>query len=267
LAGNARNFDGDALEEGELVLLRHRAGDSVLLRLLKGSQAIDALGVVDLSSAVGAAPGAIVDWGGTPFRVLRPTLADLLAHLRRKAQIITPKDAQHLLLLAGVGPGSTVAEAGAGSGALTVVLAHAVGPNGRVISYDRRAEFLSVARQNVRALGLEDRVEFRERDVVADGLDLPVAGSIVLDLPEPWGVFASAKKTLRLGGSIAVYTPTYNQLERSVRELRQHGFEEVRSLELLERALHVGEGGTRPEFEMLGHTGFLTGARWMGGPW
>ena len=253
--------------EGDTVALKRAGAPALLVRLARGPQKVGTEGVLDLTELLGKPPGTPVTWLGTTYRAVRPSLSDLLGSLRRGAQIVTAKDAAHLLFLAGVAPGATVAEAGAGSGALTVVLAHSVGPHGRVISYDRRAEFLSVARQNVRALGLEDRVEFRERDVVADGLDLPVAGSIVLDLPEPWGVFASAKKTLRLGGSIAVYTPTYNQLERSVRELRQHGFEEVRSLELLERALHVGEGGTRPEFEMLGHTGFLTGARWMGGPW
>jgi tRNA (adenine57-N1/adenine58-N1)-methyltransferase catalytic subunit len=257
----------DRLLEGELVLVRHRPNDSSLFRLRRGPFTVEGKGVVDLTAAIGARPGVTIDWAGTPYRVVRPSLVDLLAHLRRRAQIVTPKDAQHLLLLAGVGPGSRVVEAGAGSGALTTVLAHAVGPAGRVITYDRRPDFLEVARKNVTAAGLEDRVEFRLRDVTTDGLDVPEVGSLVLDLPEPWAVLPSAVGVLVIGASIALYTPTYNQLERSVRELKALGFEEVRSLELLERALHVGDGGTRPEFEMLGHTGFLTGARWMGGPW
>jgi tRNA (adenine57-N1/adenine58-N1)-methyltransferase len=256
-----------SLREGERVLVRRRPGDAHLLPLRRGPQEVEGVGIVDLTPAIGGPPGTIVSWAGTPYRVLRPTVGDLLAHLRRKAQIITPKDAQQLLLLGGVAPGATVVEAGAGSGALTVVLASAVGPEGRVVSYDRRRDFLDVARANVEASGLSDRVTFVERDVARDGFDRTGVTSVLLDLPEPWPVFPAARSALVPGGSIAVYTPTYNQLERSVRELRSAGFEEVRSLELLERALHVGEGGTRPEFEMLGHTGFLTGARWMGGPW
>ncbi len=224
-------------------------------------------GVVDLTPLVGADPGSPFDWAGTRYRVLRPNLSDLIAHLRRRAQIVTPKDAQQLLLLGGVGPGAKVLEAGAGSGALTMVLAFAVGPTGRVISYDRRPDFLEVARRNLAAAGLEDRVEFRLRDLGAEGIEERGASSLVLDVAEPWTVLPSARDALVAGGSVATYTPTYNQLERTVRELRALGFEEVRSIELLERSLHVGEGGTRPEFEMLGHTGFLTGARWMGGPW
>jgi tRNA (adenine57-N1/adenine58-N1)-methyltransferase catalytic subunit len=257
----------ERLREGETVLVRHRPGDSFLLPLRAGPQTIEGAGVVDLGAAIGAEPGFTISWAGTPYRVVRPTLADLLAHVRRKAQIVTPKDAQHLLLLAGVGPGGRVLEAGAGSGALTIVLAATVGSAGRVFSYDRRRDFLDVARGNVTLAGLADRVEFRERDVAESGFDATGATSVLLDLPEPWLALAHARASLVPGGSIALYTPTYNQLERGVRELKAAGFEEIRSLELLERALHVGEGGTRPDFEMLGHTGFLTGARWMGGPW
>jgi tRNA (adenine57-N1/adenine58-N1)-methyltransferase len=255
------------LRTGETVLVRHRAGDAHLLRLLPGPQTVEGVGIVDLGPAIGAAPGTVVPWAGVPYRVLRPTVADLLAQVRRRAQIVTPKDAQALLFLGGVAPGGRVLEAGAGSGALTVVLAAAVGESGRVLSYDRRRDFLDVARANVEATGLGARVEFRERDVARDGFDTTGATSVLLDLPEPWSVVEAARTALLPGGTIALYTPTYNQLERSVRALREAHFEEVRSLELLERALHVGEGGTRPEFEMLGHTGFLTGARWMGGPW
>jgi len=249
------------LEEGEPVLVRRREGDAFLLTLAKGPQSVEGIGVIDLTSQIGRRPGGTVEWAGATYRVLRPSLADLLRQLRRRAQIITPKDAQQILFLAQVGPGAQVAEAGAGSGALTVVLAHAVGPTGRVRSYDRRADFLEVARRNVAHTGFAGRVEFIERDVAAQGFDATELDSVVLDLPEPWAVLDAAHRALAVGGAVATYTPTYNQLERTVRALRSLGFEEVRSVELLERPLHVGEGGTRPEFEMLGHTAFLTGAR------
>ena len=253
--------DERRLREGEIVLLWRRSGDSLLVPLQRGPQTVDNRGVVRLDDAVDARPGTVIGWAGAEYRVFRPSLSDLLAHLQRRAQIVTPKDAQFLLYLAGVGPGSTVVEAGSGSGALTIVLAHAVGPTGRVISLERREDFLRAARENVRSSGLETRVEFQERDVVRDGLDAHDVDAVVLDIPEPWEVFGSAHEALVSGGHLATYTPTYNQLERGVRSMHTAGFAEVRSLELLERAMHVGEGGTRPEFEMLGHTGFLTGAR------
>jgi tRNA (adenine57-N1/adenine58-N1)-methyltransferase len=180
--------------------------------------------------------------------------------MRRRAQIITPKDAIALLHLAGVGPGGRVAEAGSGSGGLTLFLAHAVGAEGRVVSYDLREDHQRTARENLERAGFSGRVEFRIGDVrqgVPDqGLD-----AWVLDLPDPWESLGPLLPSLRVGGHLAAYVPTYNQLERTVREMRSRGLVEVRAEELLERALHVGEGGTRPETEMLGHTGFLAAGR------
>lgn len=251
----------ERFREGETILLRRPGEAALLLHLLARPQTLEGKGVVDLTPLVGQPVGSAFAWAGAQYVALRPGLSDLIGQLERRAQIVTPKDAMQLLYLAGVAPGGRVLESGAGSGALTVVLAHFAGPTGRVITYDRRDDFLSVARRNVALAGFADRVEFRARDVVRDGFDETGADSVVLDLPEPWGVAAAARTALAPGGHLATYTPTYNQLERTVRELRAQGFEEVRSVEILERALHVGEGGTRPEFEMLGHTGFLTGAR------
>lgn len=250
-----------ALREGEVVVLRGPGGMSVLLELRPGTTEIPGRGVVDLSRTIGQAAGTDLAWAGATYQVDRPGLADFLAHLRRRAQIVTPKDAMYLLYLAGVGPGSHVAEAGSGSGALTTVLAYAVGESGRVESFERREDFLDVAQQNVASAGLSGRVRFHRGDVASDGLGTGPFDAVVLDLPEPWSVLPHAKRSLRAGGRLATYTPTYNQLERTVRALREHGFQDVRSLELIERELHVGEGGTRPAFDMLGHTGFLSGGR------
>ena len=251
----------DSWQEGDTVALKRAGEPALLVRLARGPQKVGDQGVLDLSGQIGQPPGGAVTWLGATYWALRPSLSDLLGTLRRGAQIVTAKDAAQLLVLAGVGPGATVAEAGSGSGALTVALAYAVGPSGRVISYDRRDDFLEAARSNVRRAGLEARVTFRRRDVVTEGLDASDLSGVVLDLPEPWGALSSVRSSLAAGGYVATYTPTYNQLERTVRALRDLRFDEVRALELLERGLHVGEGGTRPEFEMLGHTGFLATGR------
>lgn len=252
---------GEPWTEGDTVALKRTGEIPLLLRLARGPQKVGNEAVIDLTELIGQPPGTAVEWLGNRYWALRPSLSDLLGSIRRGAQIITAKDAAHLLYLAGVAPGATVAEAGAGSGALTIVLAYSVGPAGRVISYDRRDDFLEAARANVRRAGLEARVFFRKRDVAAEGLDATDLSSVVLDLAEPWTVLPSARAALAPGGYVATYTPTYNQLERTVRTLREVGFDEVRAVELLERGLHVGEGGTRPAFEMLGHTGFLACGR------
>jgi len=257
-------MDDDRWNEGETVALKAVGRPAILVTLARGPTRVGEDAVLDLSAQIGAAPGGSVEWLGTKYSVVRPSLADLFASMRRAAQIVTPKDAVALLFLAGVAPGAHVVEAGAGSGALTIALAHAVGPDGHVTSFDRRRDFLDAARANVSRAGLGARVTFRERDVARDGIDVVGVASVLLDLPEPWTVLGSAARALRPGGYIATYTPTYNQLERTVRALRSEGWDDVRALELWERELHVGEGGTRPSFEMLGHTGFLAAGRRVG---
>jgi tRNA (adenine57-N1/adenine58-N1)-methyltransferase catalytic subunit len=254
----------DIWAEGDAAALVRPGETPVVFRLRPGPQALGQRGVLDLSAEIGRAPGGEVEWVGHRYRLLRPSLSDLLGTLDRGPQIITAKDAFHLAYLAAVSPGADVAEAGTGSGALTLVLATLVGPTGHVHSYDRRPEFLDAARRNLERAGLADRVTFQLRDVVADGLGPEPRTSVVLDLPEPWSVVRAAHASLRQGGYAVTYTPTYNQLERTVRAMRDAGFTDVRSLELLERPLHVGDGGTRPAFEMLGHTGFLSVGRKVG---
>jgi tRNA (adenine57-N1/adenine58-N1)-methyltransferase catalytic subunit len=247
--------------EGETVALKARGAPAILVALARGPTRIGDGGVIDLTGQIGRPPGDAIEWLGTSYRVVRPSPADRFAAVRRGAQIVTPKDAAQLLFLAAVAPGGRVAEAGAGSGALTIVLATAVGPNGHVTSYDRRTDFLDAARANVARTGLAERVTFRARDVAQDGFDVTGVDSVVLDLANPWDVLAAAHAALVTGGYAATYTPTYNQLERTVATFRSLGFDEVRAVEVLERGLHVSDGATRPDFEMLGHTGFLAAGR------
>ena len=254
----------DEWAEGDTAVLVRPGEPSWLVRLQRGSQAMGDRGVLDLSGEIGHSPGGEIPWLGRRYRLVRPSVADLLGTLERRPQIVTAKDAFHLAFLAGVTPGAEVAEAGTGSGALTLVLASLVGAPGRVFTYDRRPEFLEAARRNLERAGLADRVVFLLRDVVTEGLPGDRLASVILDLPEPWGAVASAHRALREGGYLATYTPTYNQLERTVRTMRETGLGDVRALELLERPIHVGEGGTRPGFEMLGHTGFLAVGRKVG---
>jgi tRNA (adenine57-N1/adenine58-N1)-methyltransferase catalytic subunit len=251
----------EAWMEGETAVLKRPGEPAILVRVVPGPQSVGDHSVLDLGGQIGRRPGEEIRWVGSVFRLLRPSLADLLSTIRRGPQIVMAKDAAHLLFLTGVSPGATVVEAGSGSGALTIALAHAVGPLGHVTSYDRRPDFLEDARRNVDRAGLLDRVTFRERDVARDGLDATEVNGVLLDLPEPWLVVAAARTALRVGGYVGTYTPTYNQLERTVQALRAERFDEVRALELLERPIHVGDGGTRPDFDMLGHTAFLAVGR------
>lgn len=67
---------------------------------------------------------------------------------------------------AGIAPGQTVIDVGAGPGYAALDLAEAVGAGGRVIALERSRNFLAHLRRTATAAGL-DRIEAREHDVSA----------------------------------------------------------------------------------------------------
>jgi tRNA (adenine57-N1/adenine58-N1)-methyltransferase len=250
------------VKPGDRVVLLGQDGSKVAVRIEPGARRVDGMGVVDPASLSGTVFGAITKIGNRRFIVLRPSLLDRIETLHRKAQIILPKDAAHIILDCDISAGKRVVEGGAGSGAMTTALASAVSPGGRVVTYDIRAEYLRQARHNIEQAGLDGVCEFREADITAPGaIAERDVDAVVLDIPEPWNAADNAWDALRPCGYLACYTPTVNQVEQSMRALRERRFIEVRAVEVLQREMIVVEKGIRPSFEMLGHSGYLTFAR------
>lgn len=220
---------------------------------------IPGLGTLD-STKLRAAIGRRVQVGERSFIVLLPSVHDFHQTMVRGPQTLTPKDLGAILYGADVAPGSSVLEAGSGSGGLTVALARAVGSGGRVISCDVRPEAIKTARSNVERAGLSSVVDFRTVDVrtgIPDrGLD-----AIILDLPDPWAVVGAAWDALRPCGTMASFSPNMEQVKETVAAIRARPLVDVRTIEVIEREMEVREIGVRPSFAPLGHTGYLTFAR------
>lgn len=242
------------------VVLIDSKGKKRVIALTGGSVRIGRLGVLDTSRIDGNTLGSTIRIGEAKFLVLEPTLLDRVESITRKAQIVLPKDAASILVNCDIKSGSKVVEGGTGSGALTIVLANFVQPNGEVISYESRKDFLKTARRNIRNAGMLDFCSLREADITRSLTERNV-DAVVLDIPNPWEAVGPAHEALRPGGRIACYVPTVNQVERTVRQLEMHAYIELRTIETLEREMVVGDMGTRPSFKMLGHTGYLTFAR------
>ncbi len=107
-------------------------------------------GIVRHEAVAGLPEGStVVTSTGGRLRVLRPTLEEYILAMPRRTQVIYPKDLGQIIIRSNLRPGDRVLEAGVGSGATTLALLQAVGPGGQVISYERRAEFARLARENV----------------------------------------------------------------------------------------------------------------------
>jgi len=197
---------------------------------------------------------------GYAFLVLEPSTADLLQRLKRRTQIIYPKDAAYITMRLNLFSGRRVIEAGTGSGGLTLTFARAVLPNGHVYSYDDRPEHQALARRNLERLGLADHVTWHLRDI-REGFVEHEVDALFLDVRTPWEYLAQAKHALGAGGFFGALVPTTNQVSDLLEGLYGHQFVEVTVEELLVRHYKPVAARLRPEDRMVAHTGYLVFAR------
>ena len=285
-AGCGRTLSGVISRRGPFA-----PGDQAQLTDPKGRQHLAVLqpgkvfhthrGSIALDDLIGSPEGSVVrSSAGTPYVALRPLLADFTLSMTRGAAVVYPKDAAQILAMADIWPGVRVLEAGAGSGALSCWLLRAVGPDGLLVSYERRSDFADIARANVEKFfgGPQPRWELRvgefgrERDTGDEGTGDEGTGDegtgdepfdrVVLDMLAPWECIGTAARVLLPGGVLACYVATVTQLSATVEAVRGHGgFDEPAAWESLTRGWHADGLAVRPEHRMVGHTGFLVTAR------
>ena len=252
------------LRDGERITLTDPKGRRHSVVLASGGRFHTTKGAVNHDALIGGPEGVVVtSVGGTAFLALRPLLNEFTVTMPRGAAVVYPKDAAQMLMVADVFPGARVVEAGAGSGGLTCSLLRAVGPTGRLRSYERRADFAAVARTNVaRFFGCEPGGwELMVGDLVESLDDEPI-DRVLLDMLAPWECVDALARRLVPGGVLCCYVTTTTQLGRTVETLRVHGgFTEPEATECLVRAWHAEGLAIRPRHDMVGHTGFLVIAR------
>ncbi len=248
------------VEQNDTVVLIDEGLKKIIVDTNWKTDKIRGIGVIDPKTLVGKEYGNKLEIGNKKFWLLIPSLQDKLQGLYRQAQIILPRDAAHIRMNCAIEPGQTVLEAGIGSGSLTIALASAVGPQGKVISYDIREEFIEHAMKNLRQSGLSQYVTTKLKDVT-EGIDEHDLDAIILDIPNPWAAVEHVWNGLKVGGYLCTYSPLISQVEQTVRAIEQHPFIECKTYENIQREMVISKHGTRPSFDMLGHTGYLTFAR------
>lgn len=252
---------GGPAREGDLALLVAKRRKQFLIQLRPDGQLQTHRGILHHRDLIGLPWGSRVQsHTGTDFLLLPPSLRDVLLRTKRQSQIMFPKDIGYVLLRLSVGPGSVVIEAGTGSGALTTALAWAVGPQGKVLSYDRRADMQAVALRNLDRVSLADRVELRNQDIEA-GFGSERAGALFLDLPYAEQYLGQARVALEDGGSLGAILPTANQVSDMLAALGEHSFGESEVCELSLRFYKPSSERLRPTDRMVAHTGYLLFAR------
>ncbi|XP_075227372.1 tRNA methyltransferase 61 [Lycorma delicatula] len=213
--------------------------------------------------------------------VLHPTPELWTLTLPHRTQIIYTPDISMIILQLEIKPGSVVIESGTGSGSLSHALARCVRPNGHVYSYDFHEQRVLIARKEFDNHGLSDIITVEQRDVCQSGFSTDCDGkadAVFLDLPHPWLVVPFAESSMKKsGGRLCSFSPCVEQVQKTCLALHENGFEEISTMECLQRELCVQTKSfpvvaedknesentktmitTVAKNTMPGHTGYLT---------
>lgn len=261
-------MSGSPFAPGDRVLLTDPKGRRYLVVLQPGQRFSSHLGFVSHDDLLGRPEGSIVTSTlRARFTAFRPLLADYVVKMKRGAQVLYPKDLALIVMWADIYPGATVVEGGAGSGALSLALLRAIGPTGRLITYEIREDFLAQAGRNVEGyLGKAPNWELKLADLYAGIPEGPV-DRVILDLPEGWRAVEPAAKALRPGGILLAFFPTVPQVQQMAEALaRQPLFLPPEIFETLLRPWQAAGLSVRPHLRMVAHSGFILVSRRLAEP-
>ncbi len=224
-------------------------------------------GIIEHNDIVGMDEGSVIKSTlGSDFLLFRHLMVDHVLSMPRGAAVIYPKDSAQILVEGDIFMGARVLEAGAGSGALSMTLLRAVGPEGHVFSYEIRDDHLEYAVDNVTEYFGEQPAWWTPKlgdlkDVTVEDLGGPV-DRIILDMLEPWECLEQVRDLLIPGGVFMTYVATVPQLMKVMEGIRElKCFTEPRAWESLVRDWKVEGLATRPEHRMNAHTAFLIWTR------
>ncbi|KAK0719897.1 S-adenosyl-L-methionine-dependent methyltransferase [Lasiosphaeris hirsuta] len=207
------------------------------------------------------------------IHVLPPTPEIWTTSLPHRTQVVYTPDASYILHRIRARPGSTLIEAGAGSGSFTHASARAVYNGslvkgkrpGKVFSFEFHEERYHKMKKELSDHALDGIVQLTHRDVYKDGFLVdgksPEADAVFLDLPAPWEalpLLSRQRPQLREGEAgeaganpwvsplhpkksvfICTFSPCVEQVTRTVSTLRHLGWVDIEMVEIANRKLHT----------------------------
>ena len=196
---------------------------------------------------------------GDEFVVREPRGPDLFDHFERTGAPMMPRDVGLVIGFTGAAADDRVLDAGTGTGVLAAYLGR-IGAD--VVTYERNPEFAEVARENMRLAGVADAVEVRTGDVTDDLDDLPGFDLPTLDTQDAPSGARRAPDCLVSGGFVVVYSPFVEGSRAAVEAAEEADLTDVTTHETIQRRMTFDDRGSRPDTRGVGHTGYLTVARW-----
>ncbi|EIN12928.1 tRNA methyltransferase complex GCD14 subunit [Punctularia strigosozonata HHB-11173 SS5] len=175
------------------------------------------------------------------IHLLRPTPELWTMALPHRTQILYMADIAFITSWLNIRTGSTVVEAGTGSGSFSHSLARTIGPSGHLYTYEFHETRAQKAQEDFVRHGMNN-VTLAHRNVCKDGFTVvDQADAVFLDLPAPWDAIPHAKQALRKDrvARICCFSPCMEQVLRTVSALNENGFSDITMYETLLRPHEV----------------------------
>ena len=214
-------------------------------------------------------PSTVTSSKNHEYYVYIPSFDEFILLMKRGPQIIYPKDIGAILIAGNISKNSNILEIGTGSGALTLYLNLILDKKSQLFTLDeneknqRRAQktierFVASSKINnlVDVNYINSKLSAFAFNDLADKVD-----TIITDIPEPWEFFL--KNQIQQNLNWVSYLPSISQVEKIVTKLRENNFVNIKITETLNREWIVDKKIVRPKNEMVGHTGFVVGARYL----
>ncbi|GAA6063618.1 hypothetical protein JCM10212_006441 [Sporobolomyces blumeae] len=170
--------------------------------------------------------------------LLKPTPELWTLALPHRTQILYLPDIAFITSYLNVRPGSSVIEAGTGSGSFSHSLVRSVGGTGKVHSFEYHEERFGKARDEFALHKLDHIIKIKHQNVYKDGFELEnEVDAVFLDLPAPWEALEHAKKAMRKDrpARICCFSPCIEQVIRTCTSLSDLGFSDITMYETLTR--------------------------------
>ena len=213
--------------------------------------------------------------------------------LNKMTQILFNPDISLIILLLNISQSSVIYESGTGSGCLSVNLSSLLSKGkGHLYTFEFNKERAEKLKNLFEFLKLDKKITITHRDVIQDGFLLPEnclenishkkCEAMFIDLPSPWLAIKHAKKVLKSGAYFVSFSPCIEQINQTMKAMKENNFIELRMFECLYRTFCYArtaqvkvpiigkrKKGEKIEFkdvdinitknkcDMRGHTGFL----------
>ena len=293
---NSNITNNKTINYGDLIII-YENGDSVkYFTLEKGKKIQNKYGTFSHDDIYGKNYGCkIYNKDKTQFISVLSFVPNIWERcINKMTQILFNPDISLIMILLNLSQSSIIYESGTGSGCLSVNMGSMLSKGkGHLYTFEFNKERAEKLQNLFKFLNLEKTITVTHRDVIQDGFELEEknlenishkkCGSMFIDLPSPWLVIKHAKKVLNSGAYFVSFSPCIEQINQTMKAMKENNFIELRMFECLYRTFcyarttqlkmpiinkkrkkgeeiqfeNVDINITKNKCDMRGHTGFL----------